>query len=325
MGISSKKIFISIFAVVLLSTIFLGLYLFVDYTNKGKVTPGKTNASTSTEISGRIYCKAPQKNAPVSGVDLILKIDGQENLNPLKKQYLAQTDINGLWKVLVPSTIKVSNIDLLDITKTNNNLSRDVYVPTKCMRYSLISSNDETQSSEVNCCRENAYATCPYIIGDNGTNYSGTFDFAIEDCSTLGKIGTVVETQVSTSTSRSSSSSASSVLASLSRSSLPKSTESSSSTVSRITSTSSFSSSSLSSTSSKSVIVSSSTSSVSTNANSSNLETYRILFIVVVSLFAVLAISTVVYFFVTRKKGDVVETPGVDLTHCGNFNPSPIS
>jgi len=324
MGISSKKIFISAFLVVLLSTTFLGLYLFVNYTNKNKVTPGKTNASTSTEISGRVFCKAPQKNAPVSGVDLVLKIDGQENLTPLKKQYIAKTDVNGLWKVIVPSTIKVSNIDLLDITKTNNNLGRDVYIPTKCMRYSLISANDETQSSEVNCCRDNAYATCPYIIGDNGVNYSGTFDFAIDDCSTLGKIGTVVETQVSTSTSSSSSSSTSSVVASLSRSTLPKSTESSSSTVSSVTSTNSFSSSSLSNTSSKSVIISSSTSSVSTNANSSNLETYRVLFIVVVSLFAVLAISTVVYFFVTRKKGEVVETPGVDLTHSGSFSPSPI-
>lgn len=307
--------------IVLLSTIFLGLYLFVDYTNKGKVTPGKTNASTSTEISGRIYCKAPQKNAPVSGVDLVLKIDGQENLTPLKKQYIAKTDVNGLWKVIVPSTIKVSNIDLLDITKTNNNLSRDVYIPTKCMRYSLVSANEETQSSEVNCCRENAYATCPYIIGDNGTNYSGTFDFAIEDCSTLGKIGTVVETQVSTSTSSSSSSSTSSVVASLSRSTLPKSTESSSSISTSESSLSSISSS----TSSKSVVLtSSSSSSVSSSATSNNLETYRILFIVVVSLFAVLAISTVVYFFVTRKKGTIVETPGVDLTHSGSFNPSPI-
>lgn len=318
MGISSKKIFISAFVVVLLSTIFLGLYLFVDYTNKSKVTPGKTNASTATEISGRIFCKAPQKNAPVSGVDLVLKIDGQENLSPLKKQYLAKTDSNGLWKVLVPSTIKVSNIDLLDITKTNNNLSKDVYVPTKCMRYSLISTNEETQSSEVNCCRDNSYATCPYILGDNGTNYSGTFDFAIDDCSTLGKIGSVVETQVSTTTS---SSSSSSVVASLSRSTLPKSTESSSSISTSESSLSSISSS----TSSKSVVLtSSSSSSVSSSATSNNLETYRILFIVVVSLFAVLAISTVVYFFVTRKKGTIVETPGVDLTHSGSFNPSPI-
>jgi flagellar basal body-associated protein FliL len=321
MGISSKKIFISAFVVVLLSTIFLGLYLFVDYTNKGNVTPGKTNASTATEISGRIYCKAPQKNAPVSGVDLVLKIDGQENLSPLKKQYVAKTDANGLWKVIVPSTIKVSNIDLLDITKTNNNLSRDVYVPTKCMRYSLISTNEETQSSEVNCCRDNAYATCPYIIGENGVNYSGTFDFAINDCSTLGKIGTVVETQVSTTTSSSSSSSRSSVVASLSRSSLPKSTESSS-TIS--TSSSSSDSSTTSSTSSKSIIVSSSKSSTATNANSSNLETYKILFIVVASLFVVLACSTIVYFFVTRKKGNVTETPGIDLTESGSFNPSPI-
>lgn len=318
MGISSKKIFISAFVVVLLSTIFLGLYLFVDYTNKSKVTPGKTNASTATEISGRIFCKAPQKNAPVSGVDLVLKIDGQENLSPLKKQYLAKTDSNGLWKVIVPSTIKVSNIDLLDITKTNNNLSKDVYVPTKCMRYSLISTNEETQSSEVNCCRDNSYATCPYILGDNGTNYSGTFDFAIDDCSTLGKIGSVVETQVSTTTS---SSSSSSVVASLSRSTLPKSTESSSSISTSESSLSSISSS----TSSKSVVLtSSSSSSVSSSATSNNLETYRILFIVVVSLFAVLAISTVVYFFVTRKKGTIVETPGVDLTHSGSFNPSPI-
>lgn len=318
MGISSKKIFISAFVVVLLSTIFLGLYLFVDYTNKSKVTPGKTNASTATEISGRIFCKAPQKNAPVSGVDLVLKIDGQENLSPLKKQYLAKTDSNGLWKVIVPSTIKVSNIDLLDITKTNNNLGRDVYVPTKCMRYSLISTNEETQSSEVNCCRDNSYATCPYILGDNGTNYSGTFDFAIDDCSTLGKIGSVVETQVSTTTS---SSSSSSVVASLSRSTLPKSTESSSSISTSESSLSSISSS----TSSKSVVLtSSSSSSVSSSATSNNLETYRILFIVVVSLFAVLAISTVVYFFVTRKKGTIVETPGVDLTHSGSFNPSPI-
>ncbi len=318
MGISSKKIFISVFVVVLLSTIFLGLYLFVDYTNKSKVTPGKTNASTATEISGRIFCKAPQKNAPVSGVDLVLKIDGQENLSPLKKEYFAKTDSNGLWKVIVPSTIKVSNIDLLDITKTNNNLGRDVYVPTKCMRYSLISTNDETQSSEVNCCRDNSYATCPYILGDNGTNYSGTFDFAIDDCSTLGKIGSVVETQVSTTTS---SSSSSSVVASLSRSTLPKSTESSSSISTSESSLSSISSS----TSSKSVVLtSSSSSSVSSSATSNNLETYRILFIVVVSLFAVLAISTVVYFFVTRKKGTIVETPGVDLTHSGSFNPSPI-
>lgn len=318
MGISSKKIFISVFVVVLLSTIFLGLYLFVDYTNKSKVTPGKTNASTATEISGRISCKSPQKNAPVSGVDIVLKIDGQENLSPLKKEYVAKTDSNGLWKVIVPSTIKVSNIDLLDITKTNNNLGRDVYVPTKCMRYSLISTNDETQSSEVNCCRDNSYATCPYILGDNGTNYSGTFDFAIDDCSTLGKIGSVVETQVSTTTS---SSSSSSVVASLSRSTLPKSTESSSSISTSESSLSSISSS----TSSKSVVLtSSSSSSVSSSATSNNLETYRILFIVVVSLFAVLAISTVVYFFVTRKKENFVETPGVDLTHSGSFNPSPI-
>ncbi len=321
MGISSKKIFVSAFVVVLLSTIFLGLYLFVDYTNKSKVTPGKTNASTATEISGRIYCKAPQKNAPVSGVDLILKIDGQENLSPLKKQYVAQTDANGLWKVIVPSTIKVSNIDLLDITKTNNNLGRDVYVPTKCMRYSLISANNETQSSEVNCCRDNAYATCPYIIGDNGVNYSGTFDFAIDDCSTLGKIGTVVETQVSTTTS-SSSSSSSSITTSLSSSSLPKSTESSSSILS---SSSSSELSVTSSTSSKAVLVSSSKSSVISSATSSNLETYRVLFIIVVALFAILATSTLIYFFVTRKKGNIVETPGVDLTHSGNFNPSPIS
>ena len=320
MGISSKKIFVSVFVVVFLSTIFLGLYLFVDYTNKSKVTPGKTNASTATEISGRIFCKAPQKNAPVSGVDLVLKIDGQENLSPLKKEFVAKTDSNGLWKVIVPSTIKVSNIDLLDITKTNNNLGRDVYVPTKCMRYSLISTNDETQSSEVNCCRDNSYATCPYILGDNGTNYSGTFDFAIDDCSTLGKIGSVVETQVSTTTS-SSSLSSSSVVASLSRSTLPKSTESSSSISTSESSLSSISSS----TSSKSVVLTSSTSTpVSSSATSNNLETYRVLFIVVVSLFAVLAISTVVYFFVTRKKGNVVETPGVDLTHSGSFNPSPI-
>ena len=320
MGLSNKKIFISAFVVVLLSTIFLGLYLFIDYTNKSKVTPGKTSASTATEISGRIFCKAPQKNAPVSGVDLVLKIDGQENLTPLKKQYVAQTDSNGLWKVIVPSTIKVSNIDLLDITKTNNNLGRDVYVPTKCMRYSLISTNEETQSSEVNCCRDNSYATCPYILGDNGTNYSGTFDFAIDDCSTLGKIGSVVETQVSTTTS-SSSLSSSSVVASLSRSTLPKSTESSSSISTSESSLSSISSS----TSSKSVVLtSSSSSSVSSSATSNNLETYRVLFIVVVSLFAVLAISTVVYFFVTRKKENFVETPGVDLTHSGSFNPSPI-
>jgi len=321
MGISSKKIFISAFVVVLLSTIFLGLYLFVDYTNKSNVTPGKTNASTATEISGRIYCKAPQKNAPVSGVDLILKIDGQENLSPLKKQYVAQTDANGLWKVIVPSTIKVSNIDLLDITKTNNNLGRDVYVPAKCMRYSLVSANNETQSSEVNCCRDNAYATCPYIIGDNGVNYSGTFDFAIDDCSNLGKIGTVVETQVSTTTS-SSSSSSSSVIASLSSSSLPKSSVSSSSILS---SSSSSELSVTSSTSSKAVLVSSSKSSVISSATSSNLETYRVLFIIVVALFAILATSTLIYFFVTRKKGNIVETPGVDLTHSGNFNPSPIS
>lgn len=324
MGISSKKIFISAFVVVLLSTIFLGLYLFVDYTNKSKVTPGKTSASTATEISGRVFCKAPQKNAPVSGVDLVLKIDGQENLTPLKRQYISKTDANGLWKVIVPSNIKVSNIDLLDITKTNNNLNRDVYIPTKCMRYSLISTNEDTQSSEVNCCRDNAYAICPYIIADNGTNYSGTFDFAIDDCSTLGKIGTVVETQVSTTTS-SSSSPSSSVVASLSKSSLPKSTESSISSTSQssIPSNSSISSNT---SSTKSVVVNTSSSLVSvSNPVSSNIETYKILFIIVFALFVVLAISTVVYFFVTRKKGSVVETPGVDLTHSGTFSPSPIS
>lgn len=320
MGISSKKIFISAFVIVLLSTIFLGLYLFVDYTNKGKVTPGKTNASTATEISGRIYCKAPQKNAPISGVDLVLKIDGQENLSPLKKEYVAKTDVNGLWKVIVPSNIKVSNIDLLDITKTNNNLSRDVYVPTKCMRYSLISTNEETQSSEVNCCRDNTYATCPYIIGDNGINYSGTFDFAINDCSTLGKIGTVVETQVSTTST--SSSSTSNVVSSSSKSSLAKSSGSSSSISKSELSLSSISSS----TSSKSVVLSSSSSlSASSSATANNLETYRVLFIIITSLFAILAISTIVYFFVSRKKGNVVETPGIDLTHSGTFSPSPIS
>jgi len=322
MGISSKKIFISAFVVVLLSTIFLGLYLFVDYTNKSKVTPTKTNASTSTEISGRVFCKAPQKNAPVSGVDLVLKIDGQENLTPLKKQYVAKTDANGLWKVIVPSTIKVSNIDLLDISKTNNNLSRDVYVPTKCMRYSLVSANDETQSSEVNCCRENAYATCPYIIADNGTNYSGTFDFSIDDCSTLGKIGTIVETQASNTTTTVSSSS--SIASSLSKSSLPKSTESSSSSIQSST-TSSVTSSTLNSTSSKGSVVNTSSSSSIGSASSSNLETYRTLFIVIFGLFVVLASSTVIYFFVTRKKGNIGETPGVDLTHSGSFNPSPIS
>jgi hypothetical protein len=320
MGISSKKIFISAFVIVLLSTIFLGLYLFVDYTNKGKVTPGKTNASTATEISGRIYCKAPQKNAPISGVDLVLKIDGQENLSPLKKEYVAKTDVNGLWKVIVPSNIKVSNIDLLDITKTNNNLSRDVYVPTKCMRYSLISTNEETQSSEVNCCRDNTYATCPYIIGDNGINYSGTFDFAINDCSTLGKIGNVVETQVSTTST--SSSSTSNVVSSSSKSSLAKSSGSSSSISKSELSLSSISSS----TSSKSVVLSSSSSlSASSSATANNLETYRVLFIIITSLFAILAISTIVYFFVSRKKGNVVETPGIDLTHSGTFSPSPIS
>jgi len=323
MGISNKKIFISAFVVVLLSTIFLGLYLFVDYTNKSKVTPGKTNASTATEISGRVFCKAPQKNSPVSGVDLILKIDGQENLSPIKKQYSAKTDTNGLWKVLVPSTIKVSNIDLLDISKTNNNLSREVYIPSKCMRYSLVSANDETQSSEVNCCRDNSYATCPYIIGDNGTNYSGTFDFSINDCSTLGKIGTILETQ-SSSPVTTTSSSTSSVVASLSRSSLPKSTESSISTTINSSSTSSLTTSSLSTSSSKSVVINSSTSSVS-NVGTSNIETYRVLFIVIFGLFVVLASSTVIYFFVTRKKGSVAETPGVDLTHSGTFSPSPIS